>query len=66
MPHWGSARGIMITIQRRAYERLITELIYAQDLRRLVKKYFIDRAYYSSILKDISNGKRSPNYDSLT
>lgn len=56
----------MITIQRRAYERLITELIYAQDLRRLVKKYFIDRAYYSSILKDISNGKRSPNYDSLT
>jgi len=56
----------MITIQRRAYERLITELIYARDLRRLVKKYSVDRAYYFSILKDISNGKRSPNYDSLT
>jgi curved DNA-binding protein CbpA len=56
----------MITIQRRAYERLITELIYARDLRRLVKKYSVDRAYYFSILKDISNGKRSPNYDFLT
>jgi len=56
----------MITIQRRAYERLITELIYARDLRRLVKKYSVDRAYYFSILKDISKGKRSPNYDFLT
>jgi hypothetical protein len=55
----------MIVLDKRKYERIVTELIDAKDIRNLVDRYSLDRIYYYHILKDISLGQRSPNYNIL-
>ncbi len=52
----------MIILDKRKYERIVSELIDAKDIRELADRYSLDRIYYYHILKDISVGKRSPNH----
>lgn len=56
----------MITIDKKKYEKLVTELIYTRDIRQLVRTYSLDKIFYFSVLKDISIGSGSPNYRILT
>jgi curved DNA-binding protein CbpA/LysM repeat protein len=55
----------MIILERRKYERIVSELIDAKDIRELAERFSLDRVYYYHILKDISSGERSPNYKLL-
>ncbi len=55
----------MIILDKRKYERLVSELIDAKDIRELADRFSLDRVYYYHILKDISSGQRSPNYKLL-
>ncbi len=55
----------MIRIRKKSYEKLVADLIYTQDIREIVKKFSVDRIFYYSVLKDISNGRNSPNYHIL-
>ncbi|HSC33747.1 MAG TPA: J domain-containing protein, partial [Thermodesulfobacteriota bacterium] len=52
----------MIILDKRKYERIVSELIDAKDIRELAERFSLDRVYYYHILKDISSGQRSPNY----
>jgi curved DNA-binding protein CbpA/murein DD-endopeptidase MepM/ murein hydrolase activator NlpD len=52
----------MIILDKRKYERIVSELIDAKDIRGLAERLSLDRVYYYHILKDISSGQRSPNY----
>lgn len=52
----------MIILDKRKYERIVSELIDAKDIRGLAERFSLDRIYYYHILKDISSGRRSPNY----
>lgn len=55
----------MIILDKRKYERIVSELIDAKDIRELADRFSLDRVYYYHILKDISSGQRSPNYKLL-
>lgn len=55
----------MIILDKRKYERIVSELIDAKDIRDLADRFSLDRVYYYHILKDISSGQRSPNYKLL-
>ena len=55
----------MIILDKRKYERIVSDLIDAKDIRELAERYSRDRVYYYHILKDISMGSRSPNYNLL-
>ena len=55
----------MIILDKRKYERIVSELIDAKDIRELAERFSLDRVYYYHILKDISSGQRSPNYKLL-
>ncbi len=55
----------MIILDKRKYERIVSELIDAKDIRELAERFSLDRVYYYHILKDISSGRRSPNYKLL-
>lgn len=55
----------MLIIDKRKYERIVSDLIDARDIRDIVDKFSIDRIYYYHILKDISSGQRSPNFKYL-
>ncbi|MGH7892314.1 MAG: DnaJ domain-containing protein, partial [Thermodesulfobacteriota bacterium] len=55
----------MIILDKRKYERIVSELIDAKDIRALADRFSLDRVYYYHILKDISSGQRSPNYKLL-
>ncbi len=55
----------MIILDKRKYERIVSELIDAKDIRELAERLSLDRVYYYHILKDISSGQRSPNYKLL-
>ncbi|HET7289616.1 MAG TPA: DnaJ domain-containing protein [Thermodesulfobacteriota bacterium] len=55
----------MIILDKRKYERIVSELIDAKDIRELVERYSLDRIYFYHILKDISLGERSPNHKLL-
>lgn len=55
----------MIILDKRKYERIVSELIDAKDIRDLAERYSLDRVYYYHILKDITLGDRSPNYNIL-
>lgn len=52
----------MIILDKRKYERIVSDLIDAKDIRELAERFSLDRIYYYHILKDISSGRRSPNY----
>ena len=55
----------MIILDKRKYERIVSDLIDAKDIRDLAERYALDRVYYYHILKDITLGERSPNYNLL-
>ncbi|MCI0482202.1 MAG: DnaJ domain-containing protein [Candidatus Dadabacteria bacterium] len=55
----------MIILDKRKYERIVSELIDAKDIRELAERFSLDRIYYYHILKDVSSGRRSPNYKLL-
>ncbi|MEQ9618867.1 MAG: LysM peptidoglycan-binding domain-containing protein [Deltaproteobacteria bacterium] len=55
----------MIRLNKRTYDRVVAELVYTNDIRKLVDRFSVDRIFYFNILKDISDGKRSPNYNLL-
>jgi curved DNA-binding protein CbpA len=55
----------MIILDKRKYERIVSELIDAKDKRDVADRFSVDRVYYYHILKDISLGQRSPNYKLL-
>ena len=55
----------MIRLNKRTYDRVVAELVYTSDIRKLFDKFSVDRIFYFNILKDISDGKRSRNYDLL-
>lgn len=55
----------MLILDKRKYERIVSDLIDAKDIREIVDKFSIDRIYYYHVLKDISSGQRSPNFKHL-
>lgn len=55
----------MIILDKRKYERIVSELIDAKDIREVADRFSMDRVYYYHILKDISSGQRSPNFNLL-
>ena len=52
----------MISIDTRAFEKLLSDFIDARDIKSLVDKFSKDRAFYYYVLKDISRGRSSINY----
>ena len=55
----------MISIDTKAFEKLISDFIDARDIKTLVDKFSKDRAFYYYILKDITKGRKSINYKIL-
>lgn len=55
----------MINLDSREFEKLISEVIDANDIRSTVKKFSKERQFYYHVLKDISMGRKSLNYKIL-
>lgn len=53
----------MITIEKKVLEKFITEFINTNDTRKLLQAFSSERLFYYCLLKDISNGRSSPNYE---
>ncbi|MER3446519.1 MAG: hypothetical protein C4291_06585 [Candidatus Dadabacteria bacterium] len=55
----------MLKVDRKAFERVIIRSVGVTDVRELAGEFSKDRIFFCSLLKDISNGKDSPNYHVL-
>ncbi len=52
----------MITLDKRRYERIVSELIDGKDIRIIAERFSMDRVFYFHVLRDIASGDRSPNF----
>lgn len=52
----------MITLDKRRYERIVSELIDGKDIRIIAERFSMDRVFYFHVLRDIATGDRSPNF----
>ncbi|MGQ0792538.1 MAG: DnaJ domain-containing protein [Deltaproteobacteria bacterium] len=52
----------MLVVETKVYEKVILQIINAEDMRKLVKEFLKDRFFFYSVVRDISKGEFSPNY----
>lgn len=52
----------MIKVERKVYEKVIRRIVSANDAEELAKEFSRNPELFFPILKDISRGKKSPNY----
>ena len=55
----------MLKVEKKVFEKVISQIIRATDIRELVREFSKDTFFFFSLLKDISRGKDSPNYHAL-
>lgn len=55
----------MITLDKRRYERIVSELVDGKDIRLIAERFSMDRVFYFHVLRDIASGDRSPNFSLL-
>ena len=55
----------MLKVDKKVFEKVISQIIRATDIRELVREFSKDTFFFFSLLKDISRGKDSPNYHAL-
>lgn len=52
----------MIKVERKVYEKVIRRIVSANDAEELAREFLRNPELFFPILKDISRGKKSPNY----